>query len=150
MMTYMLYDCLIWCCLTFGLVSLPGVAFLLRIPRASRSMLGQVYAEVCWALCWLHVAPCGLMLRPSWLHVGSSWVKVGRVGSMLAQDASKLAPRWLKMAICWLNLASRRPKWLPESSKMPQKCLGKASRWGKNRDFWGLSSKNTKMHLELL
>ena len=88
----------------------------------------QIYVEVCWALCWLHVAPCGLMLRPSWLHVGSSWVKVGRVGSMLAQDASKLAPRWLKMAICWLNLASRRPKWLPESSKMPQKCLGKASR----------------------
>ena len=86
----------------------------------------------------------------SWLHLGSSWLMWESCWVMLPHVGLMLAPRGSKMALCWPKLALRRPKWSPEASKMLQKCFRKASRWGKNRDFWGLSSKNAKMHLELL
>ena len=81
---------------------------------------------------WLR---CGFAVAQSWnLNEGRSLLEPSRAlleaarSLKTSQDASKLAPRGLKMALCWLKLASRRPKWSPKASKMPQKCLGKASR----------------------
>ena len=62
--------------------------------RASRSLLRQVYVELCWRLCWVKLAQVGSMLAPSWLklvHVGSM---LAQVGLMLAQVGSN----WLQVA----------------------------------------------------
>ena len=77
---------------------------------------------------WVLGGQVASLLALSWLMLGSCWLQVGFIPLMTSQDASRWAPRRLKIALCWLKLASRRPKWPPEASKMPQKCLGKASR----------------------
>ena len=140
MMTYMLYDCLIWCCLTFGLVSLPGVAFLLRIPRASRSMLGQVlYVGFMLVHVGPKLAPCWLKLgqvAPCWFHVGSRCLqvdsKMAQVGSMLAHVGSC----WLHVASCWPHVGSswsqEASKWLQVASSWPQV----ASSWPQVASSW--------------
>ena len=60
-------------------------------------------AEVCWALCWLHVGLCCVQVGSMLAQVGSRWVV--------------LAPCWLKMPASWLQDGSR---WLYVGSSWPQ------------------------------
>ena len=75
------------------------------IPKSIKNRsVGSMLAHVIDML-----APCCLRLA----HIG---LMLGHVGLKTAQDRSMLAPSW-----------PQRPKWPPEASKIPQKCLGKAS-----------------------